>query len=477
MKRREFFNTLSISALTLSGIRAETLQSAGTKKPNIIYILADDLGYADLSCNGQKKFKTPNLDRMAAEGINFSDHHSGSTVCAPSRFTLMTGLHIGHAHTISQGQELMESDRTIASILKQAGYTTACIGKWGLGTETGLPNKKGFDFWYGFLNQSRAHHHYVDWLWRNEIKEEYPDNHKTHELHTQDQLTKEAINFISQNREKAFFLYLPYTLVHAELWTPEKYEKPYIDKLEDPEEKPVSYKNEPMKKYNPPQYPHAAHAGMVTHLDSDVGKILALLKELELDENTIVFFSSDNGPHGEGGADPKFFDNNGPYTGIKRSLTEGGIRVPFIVRWPGMIKPGSTSDHISYFPDILPTVTDICVLETGKTDGISLLPTLKGNHNEQKKHEYLFWDYKDKAAVRKGNWKAIQFRNEDGKLDKIVLYDLEKDISEENDLAQKYPEKVLEMAKIITSHTAHRPIQKIKKKKKKRNKTKKKKSY
>lgn len=442
-----------LMAASVIGIGGPQIVSAAASRPNVIYILADDLGYADLSCNGQKRFTTPNLDRMAEEGISFSDHHSGSTVCAPSRFTLMTGLHIGHAHTTGQGQELHEPDVTIASILKQAGYATACIGKWGLGKKTGLPNKKGFDLWYGFLDQGRAHHHYVDWLWRNAEKEEYPDNHKTHEFHTQDQFTKEALSFIRKRKSKPFFLYLPYTLVHAELWVPGQYERPFIDKLEDPEKGPVPYRDKPESRYNPPRYRHAAHAGMVRHLDSDVGRILALLKELGIDENTIVFFSSDNGPHGEGGADPKFFDNNGPYTGIKRSLTEGGIRVPFIARWPGKIKPGSTSDLTSYFPDMLPTITDVCGLKAGRTDGISMLPTLTGQPDRQKKHDYLYWYYSYKAAVRKGKWKAIRYHgHKAGQKDRTVLYDLEQDIGETNDLSSRHPEKLSEMIDILDRH-------------------------
>lgn len=414
--------------------------------PNIVYILADDVGYGDLSCYGQKKFSTPNLDRMASEGMLFTEHYSGSAVCAPSRYTLMTGQHIGHARTEGQGQQLRPENRTIAEILKEAGYATAMIGKWGLGGHTGRPDLKGFDFWYGFLDQRRAHFHYPEWVWRNGEKEMLPDNPKNRKNHTQDLFTKEALGFIRENRAKPFFLYLPYTLVHAELIVPEEYEKPFRDKLEDKPVEPNPY-GILQRGYNRPRYRHAAFAGAMTFLDRDVGKILALLKELGLDENTLVMFSSDNGPHSEGGADPKYFDSNGVLQRGKGWLYEGGIRVPMVARWPGRIAPGSRTDHASYFPDILPTIADICKLKADAQDGISFAPTLLDS-GKQAQHEYMYWSYNRHRAVRAGRWKLYRFYDafNNTRDYREALFDLREDPGESNDLALKYPERVKSMA-------------------------------
>ncbi len=414
------------------------------ERPNIIYILADDVGYGDLSCYGQEKFQTPNLDRMAAEGMRFTSHYAGACVCAPSRFTLMMGKHIARAHTEGQGQELHVGDRTIANLLQDSGYATAMIGKWGLGRRTGLPNLKGFDFWYGFLDQRRAHFHYPEWVWKNGIKEMLPDNPEKHSWHTQDLFTREALRFIHKNHDKPFFVYLPLTLVHVELIVPAEFEEPFLGKLYD---KPQETKPYAILKggYNKPRNRHAAFAGAMSFLDRDIGKIFALLKELDIDEKTLVIFTSDNGPHGEGGADPRYFNSSGGLRRGKGWLYEGGIRVPMIARWPGRIAANSTTDHPSWFPDIFPTLAEIgdIKLEQDDLDGISLTPTLFDRENQQPS-PYLYWSHHRQRAVREGKWKLVRFYEAYNDITRYrdELYNLEKDMSEQEDLAGTQPDQL-----------------------------------
>ena len=423
------------------------------EKPNVIYILADDVGYGDLSCYGQEKFQTPNLDRMAAEGMRFIEHYSGSCVCAPSRYTLMMGKHVARARTEGQGQQLRDEDFTIAELLKENGYATAMIGKWGLGGHTGRPDLQGFDFWYGFLDQRRAHFHYPEWIWRNGEKEMLPDNPKKRNQHTQDLFTKEALGFIRDHHDEPFFLYLPYTLVHAELVVPEEYEKPFIGKLDDKLEEPQPY--EILRSgYNRPRYRHAAFAGAMTFLDRDIGKIFALLKELQLDEKTVVIFSSDNGPHSEGGADPRYFNSNG---GLKRGkgwLYEGGIRVPMIVRWPGKIAGNSITAHPSWFPDVFPTVADLCGIEVtkGDRDGVSFAPTLLAA-GEQKSSTDMYWSYNRHRALRQGKWKLYRFYENYNDVThfKQELYALDQDPREGENLSASYPKLVERLSKKLNS--------------------------
>jgi arylsulfatase A len=449
VNRRSFLRSTALGAVGLIASRAARAADK-TNRPNIVYILADDVGYGDLSCYGQKKFSTPNLDKMAREGMTFSEHYSGSAVCAPARYTLMTGRHIGHANTTGQGQQLRAEELTIAEMLKAGRYATAMIGKWGLGDRTGRPDRKGFDFWYGFLNQRRAHFHYPEWVWKNGEKEMLPDNPTKHTHHTQDLFTREALDFIRNNRKRPFFLYLPYTLVHAELIVPEEYEKPFIGKLDD---KPYDAKPYGILRsgYNRPRNRHAAFAGAMTFLDRDIGKIMALIKELGLDDNTIVMFTSDNGPHSEGGADPKYFDSNGPLQRGKGWVYEGGIRVPMIARWPGRIKPGSKTDHPSYFPDVLPTIAEICKVKADSEkakDGISFAPTLLGV-GAQKKHEYMYWCHNRHRAVRSGKWKLYRMYKNWNTTAEFTqgLYDLSKDPGEETDLSKAHPDRVEAMTK------------------------------
>jgi arylsulfatase A-like enzyme len=437
--------------------------------PNIIYILADDLGYGDLSSYGQREFATPNIDRLAAEGLKFTQHYAGSTVCAPSRCSLMTGLHTGHCqirgnkNTLPEGQWPLEAGTfTIARMLRDAGYTTGAFGKWGLGSPAaegsdGDPNNQGFDYFFGYNCQSQAHKYYPRYLWRNLNKIELPGNDPEKQTgdYSHDLIMNEALGFIRKNKNGPFFVYLPLTIPHAELAVPEDSLNKYKGRFPEPE--PFIHKNE--KGYGTQTHPRAAFAAMVDRMDGDIGRLLTLLKELEIDDNTIVFFTSDNGPHREGGADPDFFDSSGPLRGYKRDLYEGGIRVPLLVRWPGHIAPGRTTDHISAFWDVLPTLAQLAGLpDIRKTDGISFRPTLLAQPEQQKTHNSLYWEFHEqggKQAVRMGNWKGVRLNamnNPDGP---IELYDLSADIAESTNLADVHPDITAKIAAIIKQE--HQP--------------------
>jgi len=437
-----FKNFLILSVLFFS------LNSFSKEKPNIIYILADDLGYADVGFNGQKIMKTPHIDKMRAEGMSFTQHYSGSTVCAPSRSCLMTGQHTGRTRVRGNGPgHLLPEDVTVAELLKKAGYTTACIGKWGLGTyqDEGAPDKKGFDHFFGYISQTRAHHYYQDYMWRNGKKELYPDNPKKRNKYAHDLFTEDALNFIETNKKGPFFLYLAYTIPHVDLDVPEDSIKPF---LHLPEKGP--YKG---GHYISCEKPRATFAGMVARLDDHVGLILKKLKDLGIDKNTLVIFTSDNGPTSAGGADPEFFNGNGDLKGIKRDLYEGGIRVPFVAHWPGKIKAGRTTDHISAFWDFMATCADLAGVETpGQSNGISYAPTLIGETSKQRKHEYLYWEFYEKGgkqAIRHGKWKGVRLGLQKNLNAPMELYNLEEDPGEQNNLASKYPEKVKELLNVI----------------------------
>jgi arylsulfatase A-like enzyme len=426
------------------------------KLPNIIYILADDLGYGDLSCYGQQKFKTPNIDRLASEGMLFTQHYTGCTVSAPSRSCLMTGLHSGHTPIRGnkgwepEGQWPLPADAyTIAEMLKTRGYTTGAFGKWGLGFvgTDGDPNRQGFDEFFGFNCQSLAHNYYPDHLWHNQEKILLPENGNGKKgAYSADLIHKAVMNFLDASREKTFFLYYATTIPHAELSAREEYMKMFRGKF-DPEKSFKGVDAGPTFRLGPYESQpeaHAAFAAMVTELDDYVGSLLKKLKELGLDKNTIVIFASDNGPHLEAGADPDYFDSNGPLRGYKRDLYEGGIRTPMMVKWPDMIKPGSKSNHISAFWDIMPTIAEISgITVPGKIDGISFLPTLLGK--TQKQHGYLYWEFHEqggKMAVRMGDWKLVKIN-----IDKIPqgepeLYDLATDPGETKNIASSNPEMV-----------------------------------
>lgn len=416
------------------------------RKPNIVFIHADDLGYGDLSCYGQKKFQTPNLDRMAAEGIRFTQYYAGNTVCAPSRCALMTGYHMGHAYIRGNAEiPLRPEDVTVAKVLKGAGYATAVIGKWGLGLadNSGRPDKQGFDYSFGYLDHKHAHRQYTDHLFRNGEKVPLDEKDWSNDL-----FTKESEAFIEKSKAGPFFLYLNYTDPHAELWVPEDSLEEFKGKF--PEKPWVSGGGDApgAKGYRSQQTPHAAFAAMVTRMDKGVGRILEQIKRLGLDENTLVFFTSDNGPHREGGADPDFFDSNGPLRGIKRDLTEGGIRVPMIARWPGKVKPG-VSEFVWAHWDFLPTAAELAGAKAPEgIDGISVVPTLYGK--EQKPHEYLYWEFHERGfdqALRMGDFKAVR----NGLGEPLQVYDLKNDVGETNNIAGQNAELVAKMEALLKS--------------------------
>jgi len=462
--RREFVKNLGLSAaaLTLTGCTSVTARRSASKaRPNIVYILADDLGYAEVGCYGQKKIRTPNIDKLATEGMKFAQHYSGNPVCAPSRCTLMTGLHTGHAQirgnkqvggdqgwnlgsTIGGQWPLKEGTVTVAKILKDAGYTTGAFGKWGLGRAgtTGDPNKQGFDRFYGYICQRQAHTFYPNHLWSDGQIQWIKENEGgKEEIYSHDLIAEEALNFVKANKDRPFFLYVPFTIPHVALQVPEDSLAEYKGKWPDP---PYDGK----KGYIPHEYPRACYAGMVTRMDKDVGRILSLLEDLDLADNTLVIFTSDNGPTYAGGADSEFFESAGPLRGLKGSVYEGGIRVPFIARWPGKIEPGSETDHPSAFWDFLPTACEIIGAKPpADIDGISYLPTLLGNSRKQKKHEVMYWELRRRQGIRMGDWKAV--RNKPG--NKVELYNLANDIGEQNDLADKEPEVLAKMTELLTT--------------------------
>ncbi|TRX59170.1 arylsulfatase [Fulvivirga sp. M361] len=458
----------------IAGCTARTHEKRSTVPPNIIYIIADDLGYGDLGCYGQQKIQTPNIDKLAQEGMLFTQHYSGSTVCAPSRSVVMTGQHTGHTpirgnrEIKPEGQyPLPDSAITVAEMLKGSGYATGAFGKWGLGypASEGDPVNQGFDTFYGYNCQRLGHHYYPRHLWHNRdsvVLHENSDRNKGQ--YAPALIHEQALQFIEKNHDTPFFLYRPTIIPHAELAAPEEYmdksrggfgaEEPYVGYDEGPE-----YRSGP---YESQQEPHTAFAAMVDLMDQQVGQIMHKLEELGIADRTIIIFTSDNGPHREGGADPDFFDSNGPLRGYKRDLYEGGIRVPMIVRWPGQVKAGSRTDHISAFWDVFPTLAGITSQPTPDyIDGISFLPTLLGQEGEQSEHEYLYWEFHEKGgrvAARADNWKAVKYdilRNPGAP---VELYDLSKDPGEQNDLSAFHPERVTAMEEIFSAARVASPV-------------------
>ena len=452
MNRRKFLRNAGLGAAAL-GVGAWSMSDASrqgdhSRPPNIIYILADDLGWGEPGCYGQKLIKTPNIDRMAAEGKRYTQHYAGSTVCAPSRCVLMTGKHTGHcfvrdnfnlargAYRGEKHQEgnvpIPEDEVTVAEVLKKAGYTTGCIGKWGLGYpgSEGDPVNQGFDHFFGYNCQREAHSYYPGHLWRNREKVMLEGNKGgKKQQYSHDLMADDALDFIRRNKDNPFFLYVPFTIPHA------KFQVPDLGRYAD---KP--WKDIPKK-----------HAAMVTRMDRDIGRMLDLLKELGLDENTLVMFSSDNGPHG-GGNTLQRFDTNGPFRGRKRDLYEGGIRVPLVARWPGKITPGTVSEHVSCFQDMMPTWAELA--GTGRpsdTDGISMAASLLDS-GKQVEHEYLYWERGGhQKAVRMGKWKGVCNRMNRNADAPIELYDLEKDPGEQNDIAENHPQIIARIGKIMQS--------------------------
>ncbi|MDE5612974.1 MAG: arylsulfatase, partial [Odoribacter sp.] len=394
------------------------------KVPNVVFIIADDLGYGDLSCYGQEKFQTPNIDRLAAEGMRFTQCYSGTTVSAPSRACLMTGLHSGHApirgnkEVQPEGQmSLPAGIPSIFQVFKNAGYVTGCFGKWGLGAPgaEGEPGKQGVDHFFGYNCQLLAHNYYADHLWENEKRVELTDNDNgAYGTYTQDLIQEKGLQFLENNKDNPFFLFLPYVLPHAELIVPEdsiiqkfrgKYpEVPFNGCDSGPAFRKGGYCSQ--------KEPHATFAAMIYRLDVYVGQVVAKLKELGLYDNTILVFCSDNGPHMEGGADPDFFNSNGIYRGYKRDVYEGGIRVPFIVVWPGVVQQGET-DFMCSFWDMLPTFAQLTgVKMKDRVDGISLMPLLTGK-GKQQEHDHFYFEFHEgggRQALRQGNWKLVRLR-------------------------------------------------------------------
>lgn len=426
-------------------------------------VVADDLGYADLGSYGQKRIRTPNLDRLAAEGLRFTDFYAGSPVCAPSRYVLMTGLHGGHAYLRDnrevqpEGQWPMpDSTVTLAELLRARGYATGAFGKWGLGFvgSEGDPNRQGFDLFYGYNCQRQAHNFYPTHLWRNDQKVLLEGNHRgvAGRQYSHDLIEAEALRFVREQRDRPFFLFVPFTIPHLALQVPEDSLAEYRGQWDDP---PYDGKNG----YLPHPNPRAAYAAMVTRMDRSVGRLMETLRQAGLDRQTIVLFTSDNGPTYDrlGGSDSDFFQSAGIFRGYKGSVDEGGIRVPLIARWPGRIKAGRTSSLPAAFYDLLPTLVEIAGGQLHQpVDGMSLVPTLTGR-GTQPRHEFLFWDfngYGGQQAVRYGDWKGVR-RNISKGNRALELYDLRRDPGERDDVARANPQIVQEIERILLAN--HHP--------------------
>ena len=474
LNRRQFLSLTAAAGLTgsLSSCRSpgDGRGDLAAKRPNIIFVLADDLGYGDLGCYGQKTIDTPNLDLVAAQGMRFTQHYAGSTVCAPSRCALMTGLHTGHCYVRGNkefqpmGQlPLPEDTVTLPKLLQKAGYATALIGKWGLGGpgSTGTPNEQGFDYFFGYLCQRHAHNYYPEFLFRNDQRVPLEGNkipnprsdgagvaiERTQYSH--DLIAAEALQFIVKNKDRPFFLYLAATLPHANNEAGRR-------GMEVPD----------YGQYARQDWPDAqkGHAAMITRLDRDFGRIIETLQRLGIDENTLVLFTSDNGPHQEGGAHHEFFNSNGELRGRKRDLYEGGIRVPLIARWPGKIQPGTVTDHVCAFWDFLPTFVELADKKPPRrTDGISIVPTLLGRPEQQKQHDFLYWEFHEggfKQAVRWRQYKAL--RAAPGK--PLEIYNLANDPGEQNNVADTHPDVVREVERYLkTARTdsPHWPVKSV----------------
>jgi len=438
------------------------------EKPNLIWIMADDLGYGDLGSYGQKVIATPHLDSMARDGMRFTHYYAGATVCAPSRSVLMTGLHHGHTRVRGNAgqanpaaQALQPGDVTVAGVLQKAGYKTALIGKWGLGdvgaAESGLPRRQGFDEFFGYLNQHHAHNHFPDFLWRNEERVKLPNvitpvgetgaGHATEgRVYADDLFADEAVKFVSENKTRPFFLYWSIVVPHAN----NERTRDLGDGAHVPDYGPYAEKDWP------PQ--DKGQAAMITRLDGYVGRMLEHLKRVGLAEKTLVIFTSDNGPHNESKHNLARFNPSGPYSGIKRSLTDGGIRVPFIAWWPGRVKAGAESAHAGYFPDWLPTAAELAGAPAPPgTDGLSLVPVLTGKPDTQKQHEYLYWEFHEggfkQAALYQGRWKGIRSGAPDAP---VQLFDQKVDIAEKTDVAAQHPDIAAKISDYLK--TARTPL-------------------
>ncbi|WP_316752426.1 arylsulfatase [Pedobacter gandavensis] len=449
------------------------------RKPNVIYIYADDLGYAEIGAYGQDKIKTPHLDRLAKEGMKFTEHYTGTPVCAPARAMLMTGKHGGHAYirgnhelggfpdSEERGQmPLKEGTFTVAHLMQQAGYKTGLVGKWGLGMNgtSGSPLKQGFDYYYGLLDQKQAHSFYPTHLWENDQKDTLDNtfinvhraldpkkatakdfDYYKGKVYAPEKMTEKALSFIDQNKEKPFFLYLPYPLPHVSLQAPDAFVQAYIGKFEE-----QPYYGQ--QGYAPNQHPYSTYAAMITFLDAQVGMILEKIKALGLDENTIIMFSSDNGTTFNGGVNAAYFNSVAGLRGLKTDVYEGGIREPFIARWPGKIKAGSGSSLISAQFDLLATLAELTGQKVENTDGISFLPTLLGKLKQQKKHKYLYFEFPEKGgqlAIRMGDWKGVRTNVKKDPDSPWQVYHLKTDRNETKDLSKSHPDLVAQFDAIV----------------------------
>jgi len=463
---------LPLLALSMSLFSTRAMAADVGRPPNVVLILADDLGWGELGCYGQKKIRTPSLDRLAEQGMRFTQCYSGSPVCAPSRCCLMTGKHTGHAFirdnrtppskvkgVPAEGQYPLKAEEiTLAELFQGQKYATAAIGKWGLGmfdTE-GSPLKQGFDFFFGYNCQGHAHNHYPKYLYRNDQRFTLEGNPggPTGKVFSHDLFEKETLAFVREHKHKPFFLYLPYIIPHLALQAPEDALAEYRGKWPE-----TPYTG---KAYQPHPTPRAAYAAMITRMDRTVGRLLDLLKDLKLEKDTIVLFSSDNGAATQGyaGIDTDFFGSTGGLRGYKGEVYEGGIRVPLIVRWPNRVKAASVSDYVCYFPDFLPTIMELIGAKAAiprDVDGVSFAPTLLGKTDAQKKREYLYWEfpsYGGQQAVRLGNWKAVRRDLVKKGVIKTELYDLEHDPGEKTDVAGKHKDVVEMMEQIMKNeHT------------------------
>lgn len=439
--------------------------SFAQQKPNIIYVLADDLGYGDLSCYGQSTLSTPNLDRMASEGIRFTRHYAGSTVCAPSRCVLLTGLHTGHGRVRGNGPgQLTVDDVTFASVLRDAGYKTGCFGKWGVGNPPPLddPNRHGFDEFYGYVNMFHAHNYFPEFLiengkrvaLRNKLYPEWKaketperEGGGVSEIavdYAPQLISDRAIDFIRKNRDETFMMYYALNIPHA---NNEGGSEKRIDRngMRVPDTGSFADKDWPIQE--------KGFARMIQSIDEDLGKIMSVLKELDIEDNTLVLFSSDNGPHQEGGHLVDFFNSNGDLRGWKRDLYDGGVRVPFIAWWPGVVPAGTESDLISGFQDLFPTVLELAGIDSNrKLDGLSLAPTLTGQPENQAQHPHLYWEFLEKGgrvAVLQGDWKGVRLDTLANPDSPLELYHLADDPGEQNDIADQHPELVEKFAAIM----------------------------
>jgi arylsulfatase A-like enzyme len=466
--------TLPRHLVALAGVCLLTVAPAHAQSPipspNIVFIMADDLGYGDIGPFGQTKIHTPRLDAMAREGTRFTSFYAGSPVCAPSRSTLMTGQHTGHTPIRGNkeaqplGQLPLPDDAvTLAEVLKARGYATGGFGKWGMGDSgtEGVPTKQGFDEFFGYLDQRRAHFYYPEFLIRGEERVPLPNRVKeeprspgagpatVRAVFSEDTIVGAALSFIDRHKEGPFFLYLPFTIPHAELQPPQDAFAPYL--------RPDGSSIFPETPFPGPHYgaqamPHAAYAAAVSRMDRDVGRVLDRLKELGLDDNTLVIFTSDNGPSIEGGSDPEFFASSGPYRGHKRDVYEGGIREPMIARWPGRVPAGATSDHVWAMWDVFPTFAALAGAKVhAGIDGLDMTAALTGKGTAPQ-HDHLYWEFHElggKQAVRRGNWKAVRLgliKNPDAP---VELYDLSTDPGETRDLAAQHPDVARELKAIM----------------------------